>query len=823
MIFFIIQGGVTLRDRTQTTKNKRKRDSWIKRIWNRLFGRKKQEPAADHQIIVENPADEVLEVPEELKAAEVTEEREESIPITIEEIEERTIAAIKPEKEEEDMKEERRAVFENREFSWIRFNERVLEEAEKKELPLGERLNFAAIYQSNMDEFFMVRVGKLIHRYKNDPMDVDSKTGMTPKEMLKAICKEIDDLIPRRDAVYHEMMGELEKEGIRLVDYKKIESEDRKKLRRYFESEIRPLIEPNIVEEKRTFPFLQNKAIYAVAVLQNKSGAQRIGIIPCGTSALPRLVQVTEGTYILSEEMILHYLPDVFKGYTVKAKSLIRVTRNADIDPDAMYDDEYDYREFMAEVIRKRNKMKPVRLELSRELEGKIVDVLCTYLKLDRSQVFFYKEPLDLSFIYQIRDIMPQNTGLFYNKRVPQSTPQFDMKRPLLDQIAESDKLLAFPYNSINPFLDMLREAADDETVTSVRMTLYRMAKQSKVIEYLIRAAENGKEVTVVVELKARFDEEANIYWSRQLEAAGCRVIYGVNGYKVHSKLCLITRRIGAVTQYITQIGTGNYNEKSSRMYTDFSLMTANVAIGRDAQKVFQALIRQEFVEESEQLLIAPKILRKKLCAMIEEQTEIAKNGGEAYIGLKMNSLADTKIMNKLVNASMAGVKIDMVIRGVCCLIPGVPGLTDNIRVISIVGRFLEHARVFIFGVPGPNQKMYMGSADMMKRNTCNRVEIAAPILDPKLKAKVLAMFQAQVADNMQGREMLNDGSYVPAVIVEGAEKMNSQEYFYEQAYREAGEPLPEEVIREEEQVGAAVFPDMAEETQPATEQVVTE
>ncbi|MCF0135753.1 MAG: polyphosphate kinase 1 [Lachnospiraceae bacterium] len=694
------------------------------------------------------------------------------------------------------MKDEDQKVFTNREFSLIKFNERVLEEAERTDLPLGERLNFAAIYQSNMDEFFMVRVGKLVHKNKRTPQKEDALSGLTPKEQMKAICKTVRGIIPRRDTLFNELVAELDKEGFHLVEFKTLKAEeDRKKLRRYFEREIRPLVEPNIVEDKMTFPFLQNKAIYAVAVLQNKYGENRIGIVPCLTGAFPRLIQVKEGTYILAEEMILHFLPEVFRGYTVKAKSLIRVTRNADIDADAMYDPDYDYREYMSEVIRKRKKLKPVRLELSRVLDERIVDVLCSYLKLEPSQVFFYSEPLDLSFVYTIRDLLPQNTGLFYNKRVPQKSPQFDMRRSILDQIVEEDKLLSYPYNSMAPFLEMLHEAANDETVASIRMTLYRMAKQSKVIEYLIEAAENGKEVLVVVELKARFDEEANIYWSRRLEAAGCRVIYGLTGYKVHSKLCLITRRIGAITQYITQIGTGNYNEKTSRLYTDLSMMTANVSIGRDAQKVFQALVRQEFVEETEQLLVAPRILRKTIIELIEEQTRIAEYGGQGYIGLKMNSLADNKIMKKLVEASKAGVKVDMVIRGVCCLVPGVPGKTDNIRCVSIVGRFLEHARVFIFGVPGPEQKMYLGSADLMKRNTANRVEIATPVLNLSLRERIWNMFETQLNDNQQGREMLNDGTYVK--VTHGDVKINSQELFFEQAYREAGEPLPESIIEE--------------------------
>ncbi len=705
--------------------------------------------------------------------------------------------------EEEDlnMKEDVRPAFMNRELSWLRFNERVLEEAENKEVPLCERLSFASIYQTNLDEFFMVRVGKLIHRNQLDPMDADSRAGMTPKEQIDMIYKETRKMIPRRDKVYAELMEKLEEVGIRIVDYHKIGEDEKKKLRRYFDREIQPLIEPNIVGPKQPFPFLQNQAIYAVAVLETKSGGERIGIIPCGTGVFPRLVQVKEGTntFILSEELILHYLPEVFRGYTVKAKSLIRVTRNADIDPDEIYkhDGEGDYRDFMSDIIRKRNKLKPVRLELSRELESKIVDVLCTYLKIDRSQVFFYHEPLDLSFVFKLRDLLGQQSELFYKKRVPQKTPQFDMRRPVLDQIVEGDKLLSYPYDSMTPFLELLHQAANDDDVVSIKMTLYRVAKQSKVIEYLLEAAENGKEVTVVVELKARFDELPNIYWSRQLEAAGCRVMYGIPGYKIHSKLLLIMRRVAGQTQYITQIGTGNYNEKTARLYTDMCLMTANPDIGREAQRVFQGLIRQEFIEQSEYLMVAPKTLRKKVLALIDEQIDITKAGGRGYIGLKVNSLADTKVMAKLVEASMAGVQIDIVARGVCCLVPGIPGLTDNIHIISIVGRFLEHTRIFIFGRPSydPNgEKIYIGSADLMTRNTIHRVEIAAPILDPELKKRVREYFETELKDNMQAREMMNDGTYVRVKKGE-AEPMNSQEYFYEMAYREIGEPLPEEVV----------------------------
>ncbi|MBO6158334.1 MAG: polyphosphate kinase 1 [Firmicutes bacterium] len=685
------------------------------------------------------------------------------------------------------MKEQQFPVFVNREISWTRFNERVLEEAENKANPLCERLTFASIYQTNMDEFFMVRVGSLIDQMEADPMDTDGKTNLTPKQQLDAIFERVAELIPRRDAVYEELMAEVEEYGIRLVNFQKISKKESEHLEDYFMKNMLALMEPNVVGKKQMFPFLKSNSIYAVAVLETKTGKERIGIIPCDTGVFPRLVEVSEGTYILSEDLILHYLPRVFEGYKIKAKSLIRITRNADIDPDALYDMDLDWREFMEEIIKKRRKLAPVRLELSRQLEEKIIDVLCAYLDIDREQVFYYHEPLDLSFVFQLQDKLRSYTNLFYPRRIPQKSPALDTKRSILAQVKEEDKLLFYPYNSITPFLQMLDEAAADEDVISIRMTLYRVARQSKIIEALVEAAENGKEVLVLVELKARFDEENNIGWSRRLEAAGCRVIYGLPGYKVHSKLCLITRREETGNVYYTQIGTGNYNEKTARLYTDLSLLTANQEIGQDAMKVFQALTRGETVESSKTLLVAPKCLQNRIVEMIEEQIEIQKNGGEGYIGIKVNSVTDKLLMEKLIEASQAGVKVDMVVRGICCLVPGVPGLTDNIRVVSVVGRFLEHARIYIFGKPGEDgkeDKIYIASADFMTRNTLKRVEVAAPILSPALKKRLRTFFDLMMSDNQQAREMANDGTYYR--IRNDKPDLNSQEFFYDQAYREA-------------------------------------
>ena len=672
-------------------------------------------------------------------------------------------------------------IYMNRELSWLKFNERVLEEAENPKVPLCERLTFASIYQSNLDEFFMVRVGSLIDQMLVAKDSRDNKTHMTPKEQIQAILPQVEILNKRKDEVYGKLMEKIEKYGVRLVDFSKITEEENKFLEAYFDMEISGLISPTIVGKRQPFPFLKNKEIYAVVVLTTKSGKERLGIIPCGSGVFERLIHLPGGnTYMLSEELILHYIPKVFKGYQVKEKSLLRVTRNADIDADALYDEDLDYREFMADLIKKRKKLAPVRIELSRKLSEGSVKLICEHLAIKSQYVFHSQAPLDLSFVFQIEDALRKIPELFYERRTPRKSPAFTGDRPILDQIKEKDKLLSYPYESINPFLNMLHEAANDKDVVSIKMTLYRVAKQSKVVEALIEAAENGKEVLVLVELKARFDEENNIGWSRLLEDAGCRVIYGLDGYKVHSKLCLITKKTDEQIEYYTQIGTGNYNEKTSRLYTDLSLMTYNVDIGLEAANVFQALAMGETIKHVDHLLVAPKCLQNKILDMIDEEIVHARAGEPAYIGLKMNSLTDKKIMEKLVEASCAGVRIDMVIRGICCLIPQVPGKTENIHVRSIVGRFLEHSRIYIFGSEG-REKIYIASADFMTRNTLRRVEVAAPVYDEEIKARLLEMFRIMLKDNQQARQENGEGIY--RILPTDEEPLNAQEYFYEQAY----------------------------------------
>ena len=675
-------------------------------------------------------------------------------------------------------------IYMNRELSWLKFNERVLEEAENPEVPLCERLTFASIYQSNLDEFFMVRVGSLYDQTLLDKKICENKTGMTSQEQIDAILKQTKLINKRKESVYEELMARVAEQGIRILRFNELDEDGARYLEGYFKSEIAPLISPTVIGRRQPFPFLKNKEIYAVAVLGAKGKKDRLGIIPCTSNIFGRLIAVPgmPGTYMLAEELILHFAPVVFKGYKIKSKSLLRITRNADIDADALYDEDLDYREFMAGLIKQRKKLAPIRLELSRDMDKKGIAVLCEYLELDENHVFMSSTPLDLSFVFQIQDLLRKNPELYFPKRTPQKSDQFQDGKSIIAQIKEEDKLLSYPYESIRPFLHLLTEAAEDPDVISIKMTLYRVAKQSKVVEALIEAAENGKEVVVLVELRARFDEENNIEWSRRLEDAGCQVIYGLDGYKVHSKLCLITRKNAGQVEYITQIGTGNYNEKTSRLYTDLSLMTSNVEIGLEASNVFQALSKGEVVEHTRHLLVAPKCLQNKVLDMLDEEIAHARNGEEAYAGFKLNSLTDKKIIDKLIEASEAGVKIDMIIRGICCLIPGVEGKTENIRIISIVGRFLEHSRIYIFGSK-ERRKYYIASADFMTRNTVRRVEVAAPVYNDKLKTKLQEMFDVMLSDNQKARKLEADGNYHR--VSNDLTPVNAQEYFYAETYHE--------------------------------------
>ena len=676
--------------------------------------------------------------------------------------------------------------YENRELSWLKFNERVLEEAADKNNPLCERLTFLSIYQSNLDEFFMVRVGSLIDQKLLDEDVRENKTYMTAEEQIDAVLRQVTRMMRSTNHIYDDLMDELERQQIRLINFQMTTEAEEKDLQLYFEHEMLPLLSAFVVGKKQSFPFLNNKAIYALAVLETKNDKNKIGIVPCNTGVFNRLISIPgrKGTYILAEELILHYLPKVFPNYRIGEKSLIRITRNADIDADSIYDEDLDYREHMVDIIKRRKKLTPVRLEYTRKIDGPILDRLCTQLGIERKQTFYCQIPMDMSFFSVIQDTLRHKPDLFYPKRVSQKSPMLDEFQPLIPQIIKHDVLLSFPYEQIRPFLNMLHEAASDPDVVSIKMTLYRLARHSKVVEALIEAAENGKQVDVLVELKARFDEENNIEWSRQLEDAGCHVIYGLDGLKVHSKLCLITRKTEKGIDYITQIGTGNYNEKTARLYTDLSLITARPEIGMEASRIFQALSLGTVVDKTEHLLVSPKCLQKPVLEMIDNEIAMVKSGQEGYIGIKINSLTDKKIIAKLIEASEAGVKIDMVIRGICCLRSGIEDLTDNIQIISIVGRFLEHSRIYIFGTEA-RARIYIASADFMTRNTTRRVEVAVPIEDVDLRARIQEMFITMLSDNVKAREQQPDGTYV-CLTPEENTPLNSQEYFFDAAYAAA-------------------------------------
>ena len=675
-------------------------------------------------------------------------------------------------------------LYDNRELSWLKFNKRVLEEAEDKRNPLCERLSFVSIFQSNLDEFTMVRVGSLHAGELSEARE--NKTGMTCKEQLAEIGKEIKKLLEYKDKVYENLMKELETYGVRELRFNDLTEEEKDKVWKYFEQEVRPFLSPQIVGKRQPFPFLKNQEIYAVVELKTKSNNKKIGIIPCSNGVLKRVIPVSADgrRFMLMEELILHFVGEIFDRYLVESKSLIRILRNADIDVDeAVGDDEDDYRKAVEEVLKTRKRLAPLQLDFTRVMDDSIIVRMCDYLMLNKNQIYHSEAPLNLSFLFQIQDTLRDRKELFFERRIPQKSPMIEERRSMIEQIKEKDILLSYPYESMRPFLHLLNEAASDPAVVSIKMTLYRLANNSKIVEALVEAAENGKEVIVLVELRARFDEENNIRWSKQLEDAGCRVIYGLSHLKVHSKLCLITRKGKEQIEYITQIGTGNYNEKTSKIYTDYSFMTSMSEIGVEAGMIFNCLSMGRTVDGTTHLFVAPNCLRNKILDLIQAEIDKVKGGGQGYIGLKLNSLTDKVLIDKLIEAGQKGVKIQMVVRGICCLLAGIEGKTDNIEVISIVGRYLEHSRIYIFGKE-KEAKVYIASADFMTRNTIKRVEVAAPIYDETIKDRILEDFSMYLADDVKARQQI-DGTYVRK-SKEG--KINAQEYFMERAYKNASE-----------------------------------
>lgn len=685
-------------------------------------------------------------------------------------------------------------VYDNRELSWLKFNRRVLEEAQDVNTPLLERLLFQSIYSSNLDEFFMVRVGSLYDASLLDDTHEDNKSKMKPSEQLAAIYSKVKELIPVKDESYKSIIKELEKCDIRHKSIKNLSGEELEFLEAYYAYEIKPFLTALIIDKRHPFPFLVNKSIYVAARMSSKSGVT-LGIISC-SEKFKRVVFLPSQddgviSFVLVEDVISHFADRAFENYKIEEKTLMRITRNADIDVDESFDSELDFRQNMSVLINKRKRLCPVRLQLSKQVSDPLVKELCDRLDLSKKQVFVEKSPLDLSFVFSVFDKAQAKKGLFFAPQVPQRSRMIDENIPMIEQIDKRDLFLSYPYESIQPFIRLLNEAAKDDTVVSIKMTLYRVAKNSKVVKALCQAAENGKEVVVLVELRARFDEENNIGWSKQLEEAGCRVMYGPQGLKVHSKLCLITRKSGGSpsasanggVKYTVQIGTGNYNEKTAGLYTDLCLMTSDREIAADAEEVFRTLSIGEVVENSKALLVAPHCLQNKVVEMMDNEISIANAGGEGYVGAKLNSLTDKVLIDKIIECSQAGVKVELVIRGISCLVAGVEGVTENVHIRSIVGRYLEHSRIYIFG-SGVRKKVYISSADYMTRNTTRRVEVAAPVRDEEIKKRVLDLFESEMSDNVKARVMQSDGSYIK--VQSDDVPVDSQKRLFAESYANA-------------------------------------
>ncbi len=680
----------------------------------------------------------------------------------------------------------------NRELSWLAFNERVLAEAADESVPLLERLKFASIFTSNLDEFFMIRVGSLFDLMGVEPGRRDSRSGMTPEEQLHAIYDAVRPLYREREAVCLGLERLLRRYDICRLEWKELSGSEKKYCQRYFHSEVEPIISPQIVDTHHPFPHLKNNVLHIGAWVKYRS-RDVFGVIPM-PEALPGVLFLPcdEGLrYIHMEELLLHHAGDIFANYDVRAKCVFRVTRNADINPEDEafdMDENDDFRKKMRKALRQRTRLAPVRLELSERISGDFLEYLKKRLPVTDEQVFFTSAPLRLDYAFSLAGKLADpelRRALTYPEFKPCRNAQIRTGESMIRQISRSDKLLSFPFESMSPFLTLLKEASEDPDVISIKITIYRLARKAKLVEYLCAAAENGKDVTVFIELRARFDEQNNIDWSERLEDAGCNVFYGFESYKIHSKICLITRRERGEIRYITQVGTGNYNEKTAEQYTDVSLLTANRDIGQDAVEFFKNMSIGELDGEYRHLLVSPYSLKREVLRLMDG--EIAK-GSAGRMRFKINSLTDMDIIERLRKASRAGVRIDMVVRGICCILPGIPGETENIHIVSIVGRFLEHSRIYCFG-EGEDERMYISSADFMTRNTQRRVETACPIYDSAVRAKLNGIMDLCLMDNVKARELHADGSYSP--VHGGEERFDAQQLQMDRAIDAAAEPEP--------------------------------
>lgn len=689
--------------------------------------------------------------------------------------------------EKKNKKEDILKYTQNRELSWLKFNQRVLEEAQDPSVPLLERMKFVAIFTSNLDEFFMIRVGSLFDMAAADPKAVDSRSGMTPSQQLEKIYEAVAPLYKERDKTYAEIKKQLHPYGVCGLDFKELEQSEKKYVKKYFKEQVLPVLSPQIVDANHPFPHLLNKELYVTAMLKQNNRTM-LGIVP-----IPNFISDIlylpghDIRYIRMEKVIMEYLNLVFGQYEVTEKNYICVTRNADIAPDdEALEVNDDFRYLMKQTLHKRKRMAVVRLEIAEKLNAETEKYFCEKFNITKRQIFRTKMPMKLDYMFAISGNLPDSMkrALIYRPFSPQPSGRLE-EGSIMRQIRKKDVLLFYPYESMEPFLQLIKEAAFDPSVMTIKITIYRLAKKARLVEYLCAAAENGKEVTVLIELRARFDEQNNIDWSERLEEAGCRVIYGFEGYKVHSKICLITYRHRNEIQYITQIGTGNYNEKTAAMYTDLSLMTADREIGEDAALFFQNMSIGNLDGIYRHLIVSPTSLKPKILQLMDQEI---RKGAKGRIIMKMNSLTDVDFIEKAAEASQAGVRIDLIVRGICCILPGIPGYTENITISSIVGRYLEHPRIFSFGT-GTDQKIYIGSADMMTRNTEKRVEVAAPVLDPDVKRQVNGYLEVMLADNVKARVLQKDGTYKKKPITE--KRVNSQEHFMKSAVLAARNKKP--------------------------------
>lgn len=703
----------------------------------------------------------------------------------------------------------------NRELSWLRFNQRVLEEARDKSVPLLERMKFVAIFTSNLDEFFMIRVGSLYDMVQTDDGHRDSRSGMTPQEQLDAIYEAVAPLYKERDKTYAEIKKELSPYGVCGLDFKELEADEKKYAKKYFKEQILPVLSPQIVDSSHPFPHLLNKEIYVTASLKgtngkkNKEGAkesekeQMLGIVPVPTYVSDILMLPGHDIrYIRMEKVIMEYLHLVFDQYEVSDPNYICVTRNADVSPDdEALEVTDDFRKLMQKTLHKRRRMAVVRLETAEKLSLQMQEYFCEKFKITPAQIFRTKMPMKLDYMFSIAGNLPESMkrALVYEPFSPQKSAHVQ-EGSMLKQVKKQDILLFYPYESMDPFLKLIRDAATDPNVMTIKITIYRLAKKARLVEYLCAAAENGKEVTVLIELRARFDEQNNIDWSERLEEAGCRVIYGFDGYKVHSKICLITYRNRNEIQYITQVGTGNYNEKTAAMYTDLSLMTADPRIGQDAAEFFKNMSIGNLQGSYQYLIVSPTSLKSSILQMMDEEIRKGTNG---RIVMKMNSVTDVDFIRKVSEASRAGVRVDLIVRGICCILPGVPEYTENVRVMSVVGRYLEHPRIFSFGT-GKDQKIYIGSADMMTRNTEKRVEVACPVLDERIRHQINHDLKVMLSDNVKARVMQKDGTYRKRKSREesSGKMIDSQAVFMEEAIKAAEDAQKKETAKTQKRSG---------------------